>query len=667
MPLAPPKRLIAIFTGLMLAGPLATARASAEETVLVVLDGSGSMWRAPDGEKRSKLVLVRDGLRAALANTRPTARVGLMAYGHRRSGDCNDVETLVKPEAASADRIFAALEKHNPRGRGPVTQALREAAAQLPSAPSQASVVLIHDDLDNCQLDPCSALEELRARNPGVRVHVVALAMRPEDAQRMTCLTRSTGGRLYEVAGALQIAAAIEDALAPASAAPLAAMRQPSSRTEAGGRPADVATNTETPRVPPALSGPGLHLSARIGEAGLPVSKTVRWRVVQRGSNSASAAWEGDAVSPVLDLATGRYQIDAWVDFVKATTTVDVVKGAMQPLSLVLDGGVLRLPALPAGAPAELSLALADAVMTMTRTDAGAPTVAFQRGLPSELVLATGAYLVGLSFGSQRLERKLEIAAGRATPFDANLAIGGAELTVTAASGGSGQGATQLSLFEDDPDSPQGRREVWRSTANPARVALKAGTYYVVARHGAMEARDRISIRGGEFERRALFLDTARLAIVTKVAGGQIPTPAPLNYRLERLDGDRDITISSRSPAVFDLAAGRYRIEGRVSGGPSSAAREIDLRPGARQELVLEIAAGEAVLRLGGSNGPALEVIWDVRDESGRLMWAGTQPQIRALVPAGRYIVRAETRERRIERTIEVRNGESRTFELTAP
>ena len=48
-------------------------------------------------------------------------------------------------------------------------------------------------------------------------------------------------------------------------------------------------------------------------------------------------------------------------------------------------------------------------------------------------------------------------------------------------------------VFEDDPDAPQGRRELMRSAAARPSFSLPAGTYYVVARHGAAEARERLT------------------------------------------------------------------------------------------------------------------------------------------------------------------------------
>ena len=64
---------------------------------------------------------------------------GLASFGHRR-GDCSDVEMLRAPEPLDAQRIVEPLERLNPRGRGPLTLALREAAKSLAAAAGKRSL-----------------------------------------------------------------------------------------------------------------------------------------------------------------------------------------------------------------------------------------------------------------------------------------------------------------------------------------------------------------------------------------------------------------------------------------------------------------------------------------------------------------------------------------------
>ena len=113
-----------------------------------------------EGVRGSKVVLAREACAGRSQGWAANAR-GLVSFGHRR-GDCGDVELLRALEPLDVQRISDSLEKMNPRGRGPLTTALLEAAKPLASVSGRRSVVLIHDDADNCQQNVCAAAEVLR-------------------------------------------------------------------------------------------------------------------------------------------------------------------------------------------------------------------------------------------------------------------------------------------------------------------------------------------------------------------------------------------------------------------------------------------------------------------------------------------------------------------------
>ena len=66
----------------------------------------------------------RDVLKQALPKAAPMS-LGLTAYGHRRTGDCSDVEVAVPLAKSNAERIATYLDKYNPKGKGPLGNALK--------------------------------------------------------------------------------------------------------------------------------------------------------------------------------------------------------------------------------------------------------------------------------------------------------------------------------------------------------------------------------------------------------------------------------------------------------------------------------------------------------------------------------------------------------------
>ncbi|MFM9942421.1 MAG: vWA domain-containing protein [Hyphomicrobiaceae bacterium] len=624
-------------------------------TVMILVDGSGSMWGKPEGERQAKAYMVRDALKAGFSKIPKETNIGLAAFGHRRTSDCSDVETIVKPEPLNTDKLYPPLDKFNPRGRGPITNALRDVAKDLGPQSAPSSVILIHDDNDNCQLDPCSAVGELRRAHPKVTVHVISLAMKKEDAQRIACLPKATNGRHFEVSTQAQVTQAVEDALRLASLA-----GQPATPTPATA----ISPPPAVPLAPP--DRPGVQLSASLAPGSDAIELPVRWRISKANDTSGVAVWEGDAAAPLIELPSGRYDVEAWLGFVRARSTVDAVAGQRRTLALSLGAGTVKFGQLT---PKARSI-MRDALISFRRIDGGPnEAVAIQRGLEPEIALVAGSYIVSVTVGALRIDRGVTIRPGDRLPFQPPLSFGDIELSAVPATGAPALDEAEFSLFEDDPDAPQGRREIARSVAVQPRFTLPPGTYYAVARVGAAETRERITVRAGESEARALVVEAARLTVAARLPGGRIEITEPVTHRLERLGGDaRDVQHANRATSVMRVAAGRYKLETRIGTGNVRSEREIELKPGARDQVVVELPAGLLVLRLlDGSGGAALpDVAWDIRDAQGQTVWLANLTEARPLLLAGRYTVTATTRGRKGERIIDVRASEVRAFDLTS-
>ena len=79
-----------------------TALGLAADRAIIVLDASGSMWGQIDG--RPKVEIARETLRTVLQTVPSDMELGLMAYGHREKGSCEDIELVVPPAAGSGAR-----------------------------------------------------------------------------------------------------------------------------------------------------------------------------------------------------------------------------------------------------------------------------------------------------------------------------------------------------------------------------------------------------------------------------------------------------------------------------------------------------------------------------------------------------------------------------------
>src|SRR5262245_57030660 len=430
--------------------PTISARAAESGAMMIVVDGSGSMAGLIEPRARQiKIMLVRDGLRAALSAVGPPTRIGLAVFGHR-GGGCTDVEIARPVEPLDVERTMAPFARFKPRGRGPVTFALREAAKQLPTDAAPRSLLLIHDGADNCQQDVCAAAAELGAA--GIATHVVSLGVPPDQIAKMTCLAQVTGGRHFKADTTEQAMAAIAEAVRLAGSEFATIGLAPAAPTSVASW-----TTTIAPPVPvPATRQAALQLRALAVAGAEPLSFPLRWTVAP-ADEPEMILFDAWVINPVVPVSPGVYVVTACSELVSASQTVTVKDTRTLAVPVVLGAGGMRVrvTAQKTAAP------LADAIVTVNSAE-GSPLAVFKAAEVTAL-LAPGNYRVSAELGQVRAEQAVTVAEGRQTPIDMAMNVGRLQLTA-ARDGAAPSEPTLFIVMEDDP--PRDRREVARSAAS---------------------------------------------------------------------------------------------------------------------------------------------------------------------------------------------------------
>jgi Ca-activated chloride channel family protein len=202
----------------------ASAQPTTDANVMLVVDASGSMAGRIGG--RSKIEIARAAVSDLLSTWPSSHQLGLVAYGHRRKGDCADIETLVPHGPVDMAAFRARVDALEPRGMTPIVAAVRSAAEALRWSEQRATVILVSDGEETCGADPCELGAELEQAGIDFTAHVVGFDL-PEGPARaqLACLAERTGGQYIEAADA----ASLSDALGTLAAAPEA--RAPAVRT----------------------------------------------------------------------------------------------------------------------------------------------------------------------------------------------------------------------------------------------------------------------------------------------------------------------------------------------------------------------------------------------------------------------------------------------------
>jgi Ca-activated chloride channel family protein len=184
--------------------------------VMVVVDGSGSMWGRVDGEP--KIVIARKAIETLVSNWPDNTEIGLMAYGHRRKSDCADIETLVPVGKLNRQNFMTAVNSVTPIGKTPISAAVQQAANAIEHTEEKATVILISDGLETCQADPCATAKTLEEQGVDLTVHVVGFDLKGEDASSLRCIADNTGGRYLSADNAPELGEALNAARAIATA-----------------------------------------------------------------------------------------------------------------------------------------------------------------------------------------------------------------------------------------------------------------------------------------------------------------------------------------------------------------------------------------------------------------------------------------------------------------
>lgn len=178
------------------AGAIA-APAHAQNNILFIFDASGSMKVAAGSE--SRMAVAKKAMNQALKEVPAGVRLGLLMYGHRRAGDCKDIELVSPIGADDGATINAKIQAVDAKGETPIAEALRQAARSFAALKGQNnSIVLVTDGIEECKGDPCAAAREIKAAGLDLKAHVVGFTLNDQQRKAVQCIADITGGKYFE-------------------------------------------------------------------------------------------------------------------------------------------------------------------------------------------------------------------------------------------------------------------------------------------------------------------------------------------------------------------------------------------------------------------------------------------------------------------------------------
>lgn len=314
------------------------AQESVPKPIIFITDASGSMWQriGPD----FKIALAREVLGDMVQSMPDDQPVGLVAYGHRTKGDCDDIEELLPASNQDKAAFQKALTDLNPLGMTPLASSAKRVIDQLKADNASASVILITDGVETCDGDLCALVREAKSQGIDFVLHIIGFDLGAADRAPLECAAQAGGGIYVDASDKDQLAGALEQTSDirvedPKGRLSVKATRngelidasivayRPGTDEDAGGKRtySDPATNPALLKLPP---GTYDIKATVVGQSGIPPLKLEGVAVTERVSEQVF-----DFSSGLLSLTvTEKNELhDAAVKLISSTTGKTIAGG----------------------------------------------------------------------------------------------------------------------------------------------------------------------------------------------------------------------------------------------------------------------------------------------------------------------------------------------------
>ncbi len=563
------------------------ADAGGQKSILV-LDASGSMWGKIDG--KAKITIAREVIAGMLKQWPADQEIGLMAYGHRRKGDCSDIEMLIPVGKLNAKQFNHAVSAINPRGKTPLTEAVKQAAEQLKYTEEKATVILISDGKETCHADPCAVAAELEKRGVDFTAHVIGFDVAGrEGVSQLQCLAKNTGGEYLTAKNATELKKALSKA---------------------------VEKVVEAPKVDP-RAPVNLNVYAVLHAGGKKVGGN--WFTVYREEmdefgkpKRIKVDSDGYKAETNFHIKPGDYVVTASLGKAYAEKKIAIEPGKAISVALDLNAGRLRAYAIMHEGGKKVGGNWFTVYREVT-DEFGKPKriKVDSDGYKAEttFTLPAGDYVVTASLGKAYAESKVTVAAGKGVETGLNLKAGRLRVNAVLAEGGKKVGGNWFSVYREETDEfgkPKRIKVDSDGYKAESTFTVPAGDYVVTASLGKAYAEGKATIAAGKGQEVQLNLNAGRLHgyAVLAAGGSKVGGNWFTVYREEtdEFGKPKRIKVDSdgyKAESTFTLPAGDYVISASKGKRYAEAKATVAAGKGVDVELVMKLVAPEYVKHLG--------------------------------------------------------------------
>ena len=410
--------------------------------ILFIYDASGSMWGQL--ENKTKQEIASEVLSESIEKLTTNQSIGLIAYGHRKKGDCDDIEYLVDLKNQSKKLVVEAISSLNPTGKTPLARSASMAINSLISSDSKATIILITDGIESCDGDLCQVVTDAKSNGIDFRMHIVGFGLKEGEKEELECAAAAGGGNYYDA----QNTTGLTDVLNEAT--------------------------RET------IDEPAGNFSVFATKNGEAVDAWIKARALSDKKDVDSDRTYKDTA--FVYLPPGSYEIEIQplenTDIPSTSITVEIKEGETIHRDISFDSGIINVSSLNNGEAWDATIRIYHS--GTTQTAARGRTY----GKSIDLEINPGTYDVNikiLKIKGIAIERTIEdikVQSNQTTWIDHNFLSGIAKIGVQTATGELIDAT--VNFYEETSGSNVAGNRTYRSaSSNPKEFLLNPGTYEV--------------------------------------------------------------------------------------------------------------------------------------------------------------------------------------------
>jgi len=168
--------------------------------IIFIYDASGSMWGQMQG--KTKMEIAAEVLSTSVDSLSDNQKIGFVAYGHRKKGDCKDVEFLVDVENGTKSEVNRSIKGIKPLGKTPLAYAALQVIDKLRKSKLKATIILVTDGIESCGGNICDVIKAAKKEGVDFKLHIIGFGIKDADTQQLKCAAEAGDGNYYDAADA---------------------------------------------------------------------------------------------------------------------------------------------------------------------------------------------------------------------------------------------------------------------------------------------------------------------------------------------------------------------------------------------------------------------------------------------------------------------------------